>query len=502
MGPVSSRTRSRGTLRASRSGAVAVIVATATVPICMLCGLVFDFGFVLEAKSQLDVAADAAALAAVRAAAAGFAAGQTPQATYVNEGTNAGNQWFTAQAGAVSEAQSFAATTVVTQNGQIFTATVTYTATVYEVMPAIFNWKNPNTGVGNASIANSSTASITVNAYGTIDFLLDNTSSMLLPQDNTNLGYLQSAIQTWLTGSNKAANIASVNASANGLVGADNNGNGYLTGSLPLSSTSLYCAFACHWSSSSSASNPKDYWGLAKQNNVKLRFDVVQSATITGIQEMETDEKVLGQLSVGVFAFGGVDMGSSATYLTTIFSEAPIDQAANGTTSKNAGGTLAINALSSITPPITGDTPNTNIGNALSYTLAITGPGGDGSTSQKPLKSMILITDGVEDDSSPQSTPSTEGPINPSVCAAVKNAGYTLYVLYTPYNSAAIYLPFNMQLQPYITGAASPSVLSALQTCASEPGDLIVATSPTDIQAGLTALVDAALVGATTKFTN
>ena len=491
------------TLRSARSGAVAVIVAISIVPICMLCGLVFDFGWVLEAKTQLDLAADAAALAAARTAAAGYAAGQTPQATYITEGTTAGNQWWTAQAASVAEAQSFAATTKVVQNGQNFKATIAYTATVYEVMPGIFNWKNPNTGVANANIANSSTASITVNAYSTIDFVLDNTSSMMLAQDDTNLALLQAAEQNWLTSSStKAAAIASVNAYANGLVGAYANGStAYLTSSLPLSNVNLYCAFACHWNATSTAVLPTDYYGLARKAGVKLRFDEVQSATTTGIQEMESQEKVLGQVSVGLFAFGGPAM-SNSTYVTTIFPELPIDTASNGTTVKSAGGTLAIAALNGITPPVTGDSANTNIGNALTYTLAITGSGGDGSTSQKPLKSMILVTDGVEDDSNPQQIPSTEGPINPSVCTAIKNAGYTLYVLYTPYNSENIYLPNNMPLQPYITGASSPSILSALQSCASSPADLIQATAPADVQAGLKALVDAALVGATTLFTN
>jgi hypothetical protein len=368
-------------------------------------------------------------------------------------------------------------------------------------MPRLFGASASNV----SSIANSSTASITVNAYGTIDFVLDNTSSMMLPQDDTNLAVLQTAMKSALaSGSNRAALVNGVNTNANGMVGAYANGQGvYTIGSPPPASSgsSLYCAFACHWDSTSTASNPTDYYGVARQAGAKLRFDEVQSATTTGIQEMESQEKALGQLSVGLFAFGGLGMANSS-YLKTIFAEAPIDTAANGTSSKNAGGTLAIAALNAITPPVSGDTPNTNVGAALKYTLAITGQGGDGSTSQKPLKSMILVTDGVEDDSNAQSIPTTEGPITSSVCSAVKTAGYTLYVLYTPYNSANIYLPFSMGLQPYITGATTPSVLSALQACASAPGDVIKATTPADVQTALQTLVDAALVGATTKITN
>ena len=227
---------------------------------------------------------------------------------------------------------------------------------------------------------------------------------------------------------------------------------------------------------------------------------MVQSATVTAIQEMVTQEQALGQLNVGVFAFGGPAMSSSA-YLKTIYPETPIDLTVAGITVKGTGALAAIAALALISPPVTGDVANTNIGNALAYTLAITGPGGNGNTASTPRRSLILVTDGVEDDTNPQSIPSTEGPINPAVCTAMKNANYTIYVLYTPYNYAPVYLPNNMALQPYITGAAAPNILSALQSCASSPSDVIVANAPADIQAGIVALMDEA-VGNTTRLSN
>ncbi len=107
----------------------------------------------------------------------------------------------------------------------------------------------------------------------------------------------------------------------------------------------------------------------------------------------------------------------------------------------------------------------------------------------------------MEDDTSPQSIPSTEGPVNPSVCSGFKAAGYTVYILYTPYTSSNVYLPNNLPLQPYITGADTPSILSALQSCATSSNDVIQATSPADIQAGLVTLLQEA-IGSTTRLTN
>ena len=497
-----------------RLATVSLIFATMIVPICMLSALVIDFGFVSQTKTQLDLAADAAALAAARTAGAGYASGQT-SAVYMAEGTAAATQWFAAQAGTVGHAISFTATPSVTQNGQTFTAVVSYTAVVYETMPKIFSWTNKSTNGANASISGSSTGVIIVNAFGTIDFLLDNTSSMMLPATDADLLILQTAMKTWL---NSSSNQALVEASggANGLVGwyapytGGSNGISIPTANtnatLAGMATSQFCAFACHWASGSSATNQKDYYGVARATSPKevLRFDEVQSATQTAIGQMETLEKTLGQLAVGVFAFGGPAMTSS-NYLTTIYNETALDittSTSKGVIVKSAGGAAAIAALASITPPVTGDSSNTNIGNAIAYMLAKTGPGGDGNTATTSRRSMILVTDGVEDDTpGGQSVPSTEGPINPSVCTAIKNAGYTVFILYTPYNSAQAYLPNNMTLQPYITGASSPSIQSALISCAGSPQNVVTASLASDIQAGMTTLIDEA-VGNTTRLSN
>ena len=441
--------------RRCRSGAVAVVFATMAVPLTMLAGLVVDYGWALQAKSQFDLAADAAAMAAARTAAAGYAAGQS-SAVYMAEGILAANQWWASQAGTVLEAKSFAATPTIVQNGQTLTASVAYTASVYQVMPRIFGAANGNT----SSIANSASAAITVHAYATIDFLLDNTSSMLLPATASDLTLLQTAEQNWLK---SAANVTRVNAGGSGLAGWNGGTGAYTTANLPLPAVGNYCAFACHWASGSSATNQIDYYGVGRAAGETMRFDLVQSATQTAIQQMESLEQVSGQLSLGIFAFGGVSITTG--YLNTVFAEAPIDTTTNGVTTKNAGANAAIAAMQTLAPPVTLDVANTNIGVALADTLSITGQAGNGSTSASPKKSLILVSDGLEDDSEPQVIPRTEGPINPSICTNMKQAGYTVYVLYTPLNPAPVYLPNNMALQPYITGSASPSILSALQSC-------------------------------------
>ena len=112
------RAQPRKGLGADKYAAVAIIFATMIVPICMLTALVIDYGFVMQTKSQLDLAADAAALAAARTAGSGYAAGQQQSnpsgcgnaSGYLAEGNLAGNQWFSAQAGNVPHALSYSGT--------------------------------------------------------------------------------------------------------------------------------------------------------------------------------------------------------------------------------------------------------------------------------------------------------------------------------------------------------------------------------------------------------
>ena len=62
---------------------------------------------------------------------------------------------------------------------------------------------------------------------------------------------------------------------------------------------SLQCAFACHWDAKNN-----DYFGLARNNKIQLRFDVVQSAVASAITEMINEELIASQFSVGIYTFG------------------------------------------------------------------------------------------------------------------------------------------------------------------------------------------------------
>ena len=462
-----------GLVGGPRSGAVSVLFAAAVVPLIMLVGLAFDFGYTLQAKTQLDLAADAAAMAAARTAAAAYVAGKGSSAA-ATLGQSAGSQWFASQAGQILNAQtnSIAGTYGVTQTGVNFSSTVSYTANVIDVLPNFFNW----TAHGGAStISGTATAQIAVNKFVTVDFLADNTSSMMIAATDTDAANMVTA----------AASYSPQSAVPSGLGG-------------------VQCTFACHWTATLAPGTTysNDYYGLSRKLGIQLRYDVVQSAMQTSITYLQTQEGAPNEFNVGVYAFvnpiyPGTSCAPAGTQpgnpLKTIYPEGLVD---------GGGAAAAIAAVKTVTTPVTDDCPDTNFAAAFNALAAVTTNSGTGNTSLDPQKSVIFISDGIEDDTSPQSIPNTEGPINPAVCQVMKDKGYTVYVLYTTYSSKPVNLPFgNIGLVPYITGTASNDLIPALTACASGPNDIIVASSPADIQAGLNTLVNQA-VGSATRLTN
>ena len=111
-----------------RSAAVALTFAISVLPVTLLIGVAIDLGFVTQSKSQLNAAADAAALAAATTAANGFTAGLP---NYIALGQTAGSQWFDSQGKTTLNTSTPTATVGVPHAGRsVFFSTVTYQATV------------------------------------------------------------------------------------------------------------------------------------------------------------------------------------------------------------------------------------------------------------------------------------------------------------------------------------------------------------------------------------
>ncbi len=457
---MNTRARHASCLRDSAGGTVTVIFAAAAVPIVLLTGLAFSFGLLTVAKEQLDLAADTAALAAASTAARSFTAGQ---ANYISQGDAAGDQWFQNQAAVILGALGTPTDTVtVTQSGGSFSATVSYTASVATILGNWFGTSGVIASSGTSKqkvygngLANTSSVTITTNAFVDVDFLLDNSSSMMIgatEPDIQRLGALLYQIQ----GVNMPASAAGLQ--------------------------NYHCAFACHWTQTGGGT---DYYAVARAANpaITLRWDVLQSAMQTAIGQMETLEVIPNQFQIGVYSFGD----PAYAPLKTIYPD-----------NTNLNASKAVVAAN--TSPVVIDAANTNFPAAMATFAALATPAGDGSTQLVPKKALIIVTDGIADYGS-RSIPTTEGPMNPADCDAIKAKGYQVFVLYTTYSTDyPLVLLNNQNLATYINGTGPGSLVGNLQACASGSQNFIQASSPADIQTGLAQLLSVA-VGSAAKYT-
>ncbi len=479
-----------------RQGAVALAFGISLIPLCLLIGLAIDFAFIAQARAQLDLAADTAALTATKTAGAAFSANVGSTAA-VTLGQNDGVAWFNAQVGLIPNASIVGAPhVVVTPSGNNFSSVVTYLAHVNTFFAGLF-------GVSYVSLTNAADATITANAFVNVTFLLDNSSSMLIAATLADITTMESL---------------SAAASASGAVTLPSSDSGFKgTG----------CAFACHWDSAG-----KDYYQVARTAGVQLRFNVVQSALATAIGLMASTEANNGlpqtaaqpQFGTTVYTFNSCAPNCITQIYPTSGSPGAAGYNLTGTNGAQAQASAIATPLTCNTCSI-GNTGDTAFPQAMAALVAQSSAAGDGSSAANPRKALIIVTDGLQDWSS-NACPSgntyrtpvpnysqvagsaanspcgAEGPINSADCSAMKALGYDVYVLYTTYFTAdaggntAPLVPFNEFLIPYVAGTGTPAsydLTPNMKACASAPANYAEASSPSDITAAMSAMLQAAI---------
>ncbi len=168
--------------------ATAVAFALTITPIIGFVALAFDVGSAVWARSQLDLAADTAALTAATTGAKDFAANPN---TSLQPAQNAGTQRFNAQAGAIPGVTLSSLSVGVTRTGGSIKAVVSYNATYSTRFAGLFGFPTlPASGSAAVSRTNS--------PYFEIDILMDTSSSMAIPATEsgmTQLGNLVNALK-------------------------------------------------------------------------------------------------------------------------------------------------------------------------------------------------------------------------------------------------------------------------------------------------------------------
>ena len=416
-------------LRLGRRGNVALITALLAVPLLGLTSLAVDFGNATVARARLDEAADSAALLATTVASDQFLAGSVAPAA---AGQAAGVQRFAGQAGAMANVVVQPVSITVAQSGGVFNASVAYHGAYTTMLGAIL-------GVGSIALDGASSSSQSVKPYVDIQVLMDVSSSMTIAATAA----AQSAMQT-LT--------------------AAYNPTGVLPGNVIRGEA---CAFACHWSTTGN-----DFLALARANGIQLRIDVLSAAVgnlIITIAALNTDS---------VFRLG---LTTFAERFAQIY---PV--------SGNIAGAAA--ALSQIGPDIndcSNNCPETYVPNAMASIAAITTPSGNGATQATSQKFLFVVSDGVID----QYTGNNRviRPVAAADCAAAKAKGITILTLYTPYlplMNNGFYLAY---VWPYQNMPAPDQVQQGLMACASSPTLAFTATSASQIDAQLQAMLSAVL---------
>jgi len=249
------RVRIRAWLRraAERRAATAVLFALTITPVLGFVALAFDVGSAVWARSELDLAADAAALSAVTTGAQNYAV--NPDTTFA-PAQLAGVKRFKAQAMSMPGVTVASLAVDVTRTGGTIKATVTYTAAYKTQFAGLFGFPTlPAAGTASTSRTNS--------PYFDIAILMDNSSSMAIAASQSDMARLGAL--TLQNNSDRAQYQA--------------------------------CAFGCHFDS-----NNNDFYGLAKANGVPLRIDVLSHA-VQSVIDTISQAPAASQFQVELYSF-------------------------------------------------------------------------------------------------------------------------------------------------------------------------------------------------------
>jgi len=231
-----------------RRGTVAITFALSLLPMMVLIGLGVDYARALKLQTELNSAADAAALAAVSTSTDQF-----------NLPTQASiKTYFDGAAGAMPAGATYDVTSKSSTSVTSLFVTVNYTATLPTTFGGLI-------GIPTMNISGTSSAAGQLPTYVNFYLVLDNSPSMGIGASDADIQKMESI-------------------------------------------TPDQCAFACHQHSFNSSGRItgddfNDYYHLAKNNGVTTRIDVMRTATQSLTTTASNSETVPNQFKMAVFTF-------------------------------------------------------------------------------------------------------------------------------------------------------------------------------------------------------
>jgi uncharacterized protein YmfQ (DUF2313 family) len=398
-----------GRFFSNRSGNFGMMTALMIVPVVGVAGLAVDVNNALVARSTLQAAADAAALAAVAETSAGVTQAMQMQSDgKLTTAIEDAKKIFSGHAKMSVDYQLKNFHVDVVKTGTQLKAVFTFDAVVPTTLARVL-------GQSDLTIGGKAEAVFQIDTFRDFYLLLDNTPSM-------GVGATPADVEKMVA------------------------------------NTDDQCAFACHILKDG-VEDKNSYYNLAKQLGVTIRIDVVAQATAALMDTAKSTRKSSNQYRVAVYTFG--EKAEDEKLLEVAALTDKLDQVKTKASKID---------LMSIPKKGYNNYQQTNFDLALESIGELMGTSGTGTSAGNPEKVLFFVSDGVGDANKPSTCTkkTTNGrcqePIDTTQCEALKSKGYRIAVLYTTY----LPLPTNDWYVKWIS-PFQDEIPTRMQSCAS-PG--------------------------------
>jgi Flp pilus assembly protein TadG len=422
-----------GRLLPDRRGNFGMILALLMAPLAMAMGVALDFGYALSIRSQIQNAADSAAVGALSEQSAGVIAALSQGLTGELEVAKQDADRLL-RANLESKALGYLSdqTIVIERRGLTLTSRVEVTALVPTSFLGMFGRRTTTVSV-------VAEGSFVPAKYIDFHMMLDNSPSMGLGATTEDINKLIYATRNM----SKDAN----------------------------------CGFACHVQGSTS-----DYYTLAKTIGVTTRIQMVAKAAQAMLETAEKNRRYQDQYRMAVYSLGAKAAQAGLTKISDLSSNLDAVRAAAGT----------IDLMS--VPKHESPNMQTDLLGSLTSLKTVIGNSGSGSGSADRQKVLFLVSDGVEDVKRPSgclkkvitgdsnNNGRCQQPLDTTACQAIKANGVSIAVLYTTYQPLDSNGWYNEYIKPF-----RPEIGANMKACASD--GLYFEVSPSQgIEEAMTAL--------------
>jgi Flp pilus assembly protein TadG len=518
--------------RRDRRGNIAVIFAFALLPVLSAIGCATDYSLAARMKAKMQSAADAAAVASISENSTGYLAAtkMTSDGAVTVAQTDASNIFNGNVPTTGYTVSSLNVTPTVTKTGSTLTSLVTFSAQVPTVFMNVV-------GFPAMTITGSSTASASMPLYLDFYLMLDVSESMGLPStdaEQTRLAGINPdmfseypkgcTLACHFTVSNSCADsnqkyptnneclgywISRVSPTAYASLVAQKSTKSVPKATPPSLPTSMIPGLPNSLLSgdTSSLSAVSSCPTAGTANCIQLRADAVGYAVNQLFQTANADQKITNQFRIGLYPF----VEDLLVYfpLTSTINGDPTNSSTINYAAANLASLLDTNNNTSVgSGNTTLGSGGTHIDTSLKTMNTTIVSVGNGSASNNTLPYVFLVTDGAQDPqikgvpnggwsgSNHATTLDNQGTTSPiPSCAALKNRGIIVSVLYIPYEPIQNPNPSFANDEDDYANSNIQYIQASLQSCAS-PGFFYTASTPGDITTALNNMFNHALITA------